>query len=318
MDAQPLAAERRAERRQDQREAGRRVRRHKPVGQPVQPGQLAAGRGVDLLPGHQRHHVIGVHLLRKHVGHDPAAPEHHDPVGQAKHLIDVVAGEQDRRAPLTQAGDQLLHLGSLDDAQRRGRLVEQQHPGLAGHRTRHGHHLALAAGERPHSPGGVRQRDVIAAEHRLGGGVETDVGQQLPAPLPAEQQVRGDIQVLAEREVLPDDRDPLARDRQRNMRNGLAIEHDLPARRPHVTRDAAHQGGLARPVLPSQGDKLARPDREVDAVQCPDRAEPDREPRHREQRPGRLRHVPCCGSAHWHILTVIPAMHHLGGAADLG
>jgi DDE superfamily endonuclease len=103
-----------------------RVRGHQPAGEPVQPEQLAAGRGVDLLTGHQRHHIIGVHLAERHPADQPALPEHGYPVGQPEHLADVVAREHDRRALLAQPHDQLLDQGGHPDAERGGGLIEQQ------------------------------------------------------------------------------------------------------------------------------------------------------------------------------------------------
>jgi len=63
------------------------------------------------MAGKQRHHVVGVRVARAQVRHDAALAQHHDAVGEAEHLVDVMAGEQDRRALLPQAHDQLFYLG---------------------------------------------------------------------------------------------------------------------------------------------------------------------------------------------------------------
>src|SRR5215471_7839829 len=105
----------------------------------------------------------------------------------------------------------------------------------------------------------------------------------MPTALPAQQQIRGNVQVVAERQVLPDNGDSLARGGRRVACNP-AIEHYFPAGWPYVTRDAAHQSGLARPVLPGEGDKLAAPDREIDTVEGAERAEPHRQRGHLQQR----------------------------------
>ena len=104
VDGEPLAAERGAERGQDQRQRRRRVGGDEPPGEPVQPGQLAARGGVHGLPGDERHHVVRVHLARRHLGDHPAVPQHDDPVGEPEHQLRVVAGQQDRGALLRAAG----------------------------------------------------------------------------------------------------------------------------------------------------------------------------------------------------------------------
>ncbi len=124
VNAQPLGAERRAERGQDQRQARARVGAHQAVCQPVQPGELAAGGGVDRLTGQQRDHVVRVRVGRAQVSEDPALAQHHDAVGEPEHLVDVVAGEQDRGALLAQVHDQLFDLSRFLDTQARGRLVQ--------------------------------------------------------------------------------------------------------------------------------------------------------------------------------------------------
>ena len=77
----------------------------------MQPGELLAGGGVDLLAGDQRDHVVGVGVGGTQVAHDPALPQHHDAVGEPEHLVDVVAGQQDRGALLPEAHDEFFDLG---------------------------------------------------------------------------------------------------------------------------------------------------------------------------------------------------------------
>ena len=72
-----------------------------------------------VLAGEQRDHVVRVRVGRAQVGDHPALAQHHDAVGEPEHLVDVVAGEQDRGALLAQAHDQLFDLGRFLDAQRR-------------------------------------------------------------------------------------------------------------------------------------------------------------------------------------------------------
>ena len=124
MNAEPFAAERGPERGQDQREARRGVGGDQAVGEPVQPGQLAAGGGVDLLAGQQRDHVVGVRVGRAQVRDDPALAQHHDAIGEPEHLVDVVAGQQDGRTLLPQVHDQRFDLGRFLDAERGRGLVQ--------------------------------------------------------------------------------------------------------------------------------------------------------------------------------------------------
>ncbi len=284
MDAQLFGAERRPERGHDQGQAGRGVGRDQPVGQPVQPGQLTAGGGVNRLAGDQRHHVVRVCADRIQVGHDPALAQDHDAVGQPEHLIDVVAGQQDRRALLPQPGDQLLHLGRLHHPERSGGLVQGQQPGLAAHGPGHRHQLALAAGQRADPPGGVPQRDTQAVELGRRRPVEPAVGEHHAARFPAEQHVGGDVEVLAQRQVLPDHGDTLPGGGGWVAGDPVAGDVHLTLAGHDVPGDAAHQRGLARAVLARQGDQLAGTDGQVHAVQGLNCAVPDGQARNRQQR----------------------------------
>jgi hypothetical protein len=154
------------------------------------------------------HHIVRVGVGRAQVGRDPALAQHHDPVGQPEHLVDVVAGQQDRGALLPQAHDQLFDLSRLLHAQRRRRLVQGQQPRPAAHGPGHRHQLPLPAGQRADGQGGVLQRDAQRAQQRRSGRVEPGLGPHQPPRLLAEQDVSRDIQVVAQRQVLPDHGDP--------------------------------------------------------------------------------------------------------------
>jgi hypothetical protein len=112
----------------------------------VQAVKLPARGGVDLLPGQQRDHVVGVGAARFEVAHDPPLPQHHDAVGQPEHLLNIVTGKQDRGALLAQAQDQRFDLCRLLDAQRRRGLIKGQQQRPLPHRTGDGDKLALAVG----------------------------------------------------------------------------------------------------------------------------------------------------------------------------
>ena len=303
MHAQLLRAEGRAERGQDQRQARGGIGRHQPVGEAVQPGQLAVRGGVHRLSRQQGHHVVRVGAQRVQIGDDPALPQHQDPVGQPEHLVDVVAREQDRGALFPQPGDELLDLGRLDDPERCGGLVEGQQPRLAAHGAGHGHQLALAARQGADQAGGVPDRDTETVQQRRRGRVETAFREDHPARLPAEQNVRRHVEVLAQRQVLPDHGDALAGHSGRVRVDLAAGEEDLALRGGDVPGNAADQRRLAGAVLPGQGDKLTGADRQVHPVKGPHGPECDTETGHGQQ--WRRHYLGQLGSCN-HVLIVWP------------
>ena len=100
-----------------------------PVGEPVQPAELAARRGVDLLPGDQRDDLVGVRLRPVDVGDEPAVAQHDDAVGEPEHLVDVVRDQQDRGALLAHARPSAARPApTRSTPSDGGRLVEDQQP----------------------------------------------------------------------------------------------------------------------------------------------------------------------------------------------
>ena len=215
---------------------------------------------------------------------DPALSEHHDAVRQPEHLVDVVAGKQDRGALLAQAHDQLFDLRRLHHAQRRRRLVQRQQPRAdvpspaprrragAGRRTagarcawcRAAGCAATRAGTRRSRGNGCRRASaaavswpsrMLAATSRLSHSARSCQTTAMPCRPP------------------PPGRAAPACPRV-----------DLTAGRGDVAGDAADQGGLPGAVLAGQRDQLALCDAQVDAVQSADRAVADAQAGHREQR----------------------------------
>ena len=207
MDAQSLHAQRGPERRQDQRQARGRVGRDEPVGETVQPRQLAAGRGVDSLARLQRGDVVRMARVRVELADHLAMAQHDDPVGDPEHLLGVTADQQHGRSLLTQPRDQVLQIRGLGRAQRRRRLVEHQQLRPARQRPRDGDQTALTVGQLADQPRRVPDRNPQAAEHVGGRDLEAQVREHQPPRLGAEQHVAGDVEVVAQRQVLPDDRD---------------------------------------------------------------------------------------------------------------
>ena len=214
-----------------------------------------------------------------------------------------MAREQDRRALLPQSADQLLHQGRLLHAHRGCRLIEQQQPGVVGHRPRDRDQLTLPPGQGPDTAGRVPQRDAQALQeaHRIG--VETGIRHQLATALAAEQQVRGDVQVVAEGQVLPDDGDAPACRRGRPRMHRPAVQRDHARGRGDVPGDAAHQGGLAGAVLTREGNQFARPHLELDAFQRRQRAEAHPQAGHRQQGQHWLFQASGGGDGHLHIVV---------------
>ncbi len=60
-----------------------------------------------------------------------AVGEHTDPVGELLGLVEIVRGEQHRGAQAAELGDQLPRLAAGGGVEAGGRLVEEQHVGVA-------------------------------------------------------------------------------------------------------------------------------------------------------------------------------------------
>ena len=257
VDAQLLLADRGGHGRDDQGQRGRRFHLRQLLDQAAQAAELAAGGRVDLDAELQRHHVVGVDLERRHLGHHLALAEHDDAVGQVEHLVQLVGDEQDRRARPPQVAHGVeQHLG-LGLAQRRRRLVEHDQPGVAVERPGHGDGLALPARQRRHRPGQVRDRDVEPGQHPPGLGVHLGPVEHDLGPLPAEEQVGDRVEVVAQRQVLP-------HHGHAGVGRGVGARAERPTVDPHLALvgiedppDALDQRRLAGTVVADQRHHLA-------------------------------------------------------------
>jgi hypothetical protein len=144
------------------------------------------------------------------------------------------------------------------------------------------HHLPLPAGQQPHRPRGVPQRDLQLLQQPSRVPVQRHLGEQVPAALVPQHHVRGDVQVVGQGQVLPDHADPEPGGGGRHRCHRLPAHPDRPGHRGHVARDRPDQRGLARPVLPGQRHHLPGPQRQVHTVQRGQRAKAHGEPGHRE------------------------------------
>ena len=152
-------------------------------------------------------------------------------------------------------------------AQRRGRLVEDQHPGIAVQGPCDLNQLPIADRQTPHP--GLRpeaetervEKDLRAFEDRLPG----DDRRKL-----VEHQVLGHRQFGEKGQLLVDHRDPgrvrVPRVRERAI---SPVDHDAPVEgsvRPDAAQDL-HQGGFSGPVFAHQGEHLAPMQLQADRVE---------------------------------------------------
>ncbi len=139
------------------------------------------------------------------------------------------------------------HRGASVRVERRQRLVEQQHVGIAGQRARQRDPLALAARQPPGALAG-QVGDAQALEELV------------DALLAAEGHVGADRHVREQRVLLEHEPDgaPLGREVDLRLRvepDPLA-ERDAPAIGPAQPGDRAQDGGLPRPRWPDQRHRL--------------------------------------------------------------
>ena len=71
-----------------------------------------------------------------------------DPIGQVVDVVDVVADQEDPDPLVLELPDEVADLGGLGRAERGGRLVHDQDPGVEVDGPGDGDRLALAAGQR--------------------------------------------------------------------------------------------------------------------------------------------------------------------------
>ena len=203
-------------------------------------------------------------------------------------VVQVVRDEHDGETLLGQARDELEHLLGLGDAERGGRLVEDDEPRVphdgAGDRDR----LALAAGERgDRLPDGANRRDGETLHRLCRARLHLGLLEPLEevVRLAAEVHVLDDVEVVAEREVLVHDLDPELGGVLRPVdRNRRAVEEDLAAVGRVDPGDTLDQRRLAGAVVADERHHLACPHLEVDIGERMHRAEVLRYPAKLEQR----------------------------------
>ena len=187
------------------------------------------------------------------IAHDPALPQHRDPVGQRQRLGQLVRHDDDRRAgrgQLAQQDEQLLHLVGGEDG---GRLVEDQEPRRRDQRLQDLDALLLAhrevldqRGADPRSRAAARRASARDLAGQALGAERTEVAAR-------ERHVLRDRHRRHQHEVLVDHRDAgTARFLRRAPRDRSAGQPDLAGVRDVESRHHLHERGLARAVLAEQ------------------------------------------------------------------
>src|SRR6266511_3176302 len=215
--------------------------------------------------GHQPGQLVAADL-RLGVVTEAAAPvEDQEAVADRVGVVRVVGDEHDAEAPVAGLGDVAQHHPGLLDAQRRGGLVEDEHPGAEVHRPGDRHRLPLAAGELPDRL--VRVADVDAHREQLGTGrppgrPDVEAAPRTPAPgrLAAEEEVAPDRHQRYQRQVLVHGGDAAVQGIAGAGQPGrFPVDEQLPF--VVLVHPGQHldQGGLAGAVVPEHaGDGAGR------------------------------------------------------------
>src|SRR5579883_345431 len=198
--------------------------------------------------------------LNRAVGFHPPGParEHHDALGHAHRLADVVR-HQDRGLAL--AAQDFRDLVREREAglriERRERLVEEHDVGLGDERAREGDALAHAA-RKLARPAPEKLAEAVAGKQRRRAGARLVHVEALD--LGAEQGVVEDRSPLEQVILLQHVADLAARPGDRR-----AVDQHLAAGRAQDAGDEREEGALAAAALADDGDELARrhPERDV-------------------------------------------------------
>ena len=209
---------------------------------------------------------------------DRPVAKHHDAIGDPKHLVEAVADEDDRGATALEFGKKREQPVGLRLRKARGRLVEDEDPRVRRERLGDLDELPRADPERRDGRVGrdaqadLRKR-LLGESRRL-----PAIEHAEPSRLATEHDVRGDVEVLGEVELLVDKRDAAAlRVADRTQPHRFAVDEERPFVGPLHAREDLHEGALAGAVLADHCEHLARADRRVDAVEGEHAAEALRE-----------------------------------------
>ena len=229
---------------------------------------------VDSAADHQLRQRRLAGLRRRGGAHDPALAQHDDVIGGCHDLAQLVRDEHDADALIRQPTQHIEQMVGLLRGEHRGRLVSDQHPGIAVQRLENLDPLLRANGQVFHSgvrvdmePEPVRQIQHPAA--RL-----CDIDHPELARLSAEHDVAHDAHRRHQLEVLVHHADAagdgVVRARQLDH---LVGNHDLARIGPVQTEQHIDERALAGAVLAEQRQDPAGPQLDRDVVVRHDRAE---------------------------------------------
>ena len=232
-------------------------------------GLLGEGRG-QRAADHERDDLLFRNIGDREAADVRAVSQHGQVVAEAPNLLHPVGDEDRGDAPLPQPLDQPLQPFHILGGKRRGRLVQQQDPGLARDRT--GNLDPLLGGK-------VECRDLHAGVDIVEAHVPKHLAHELfrapPAHLPEQPRgLVGQQHVLRDREVL-DQRDFLIGGLDAAAVRGpgtaqpctLAEEGDIAGVRPDQAAENLDQRGLAGAVLAQQRVHVAGPDGQRHIIQ---------------------------------------------------
>ncbi len=212
-----------------------------------------SGVRVILPADHPLERVRGV--VRDH----PPVIHHGDLVGERVGLLQVLRGEQHRRAVADQAADHVPHVLALGRVKARGGLVQEDH-------LRPAHERCGEVKAAPHATG-------VVLGHLAGGLGQVEPREQLGGPLPCGarrqvQELADHDQVLRAGQVLVDRGElagqPDAHPHLAGLRTHVEpVDPGGPRVSAQQRGENADGGGLARAVRPEHGEYAAPAHREV-------------------------------------------------------
>jgi hypothetical protein len=193
-----------------------------------------------------------------------AVAQHGDGVAEREDLLELVADEEDRGAPVAQLPEHVEQQGRLPVGDRRGRLVEQEDRGLHGQRTGDLELLALRDAEVP-GPGPRVDAQADPLQPRRGLVVHArEVDEPGPGARRAEVQVLGHRELGHDVALLVHRTDPRGDRVVRTLEPDLLAEHeDAAAVGPVHSGDRLDERRLPCAVLAQERVDAARGHPEV-------------------------------------------------------
>jgi hypothetical protein len=142
--------------------------------------------------------VIFRRVLHCEARHAFAEPKAYDPVGHVEDIDQIVADHKQGVAFISEAFDQSEHLCRLLDAERSGRLIEDQQLWIAEKRAGDRNRLALSTGQRGDRRAQILDLDRKARQQAYGDLFRVERSQESPgSSLLAQKQIRDDVEIVA-------------------------------------------------------------------------------------------------------------------------